>query len=208
MAAVCHQWQVTFVEVTRALAEDSTWIAESLAGTASSGSGRVRQDGRARPVRRLATVADGTQSGGLSAGGPAPAGADLRSPCPDDHLRVLSVADEWWGGFGGEAGSLQRALLLPALFSQHFAGSGPSLTRGPPTSTSSASIRLLRHGVAAALYRRFFELARSSGRRPVHAIITPRSAPTGTVPGCNRRDRGSPVGGYAGARCDSTICRS
>lgn len=31
--------------------------------------------------------------------------------------------DEWWGGFGGSAGAVQRAVLLPRLFFQHFTDS-------------------------------------------------------------------------------------
>lgn len=33
---------------------------------------------------------------------------------------MLAVMDDWWGGLQGQAGSQQRALLLPRLFLQHF----------------------------------------------------------------------------------------
>jgi ribosomal protein S18 acetylase RimI-like enzyme len=46
----------------------------------------------------------------------------------------------------------------PSVAYIHFVGVDPALRR---------------HGVAAALYRRFFDLARSRGRRSVHAITSP-----------------------------------
>lgn len=48
-----------------------------------------------------------------------PGGLQTRHPRADDHAHGLAVLDDWWGGFGGEAGSRERALLLPRLFFQH-----------------------------------------------------------------------------------------
>ena len=45
-----------------------------------------------------------------------------RRPRAEDQPRVLAVLDDWWGGSGGPAGSRERALLLPRLFFEHFAG--------------------------------------------------------------------------------------
>ncbi|MGW7069233.1 N-acetyltransferase family protein [Streptomyces sp. NPDC054855] len=38
----------------------------------------------------------------------------------EDHPQVLAVLDAWWGGMKGPAGALERSLLLPRLYFQHF----------------------------------------------------------------------------------------
>lgn len=53
--------------------------------------------------------------------GQLPGDLTLRRPAPSDHPRLQVALAEWWGGLGGEAGALQRQLLVPRLFLQHFA---------------------------------------------------------------------------------------
>jgi len=50
-----------------------------------------------------------------------PAELSVAHPTADDHSRLQQGLESWWGGFGGEAGAQQRALLVPRLFLQHFA---------------------------------------------------------------------------------------
>ncbi|MEU5235645.1 hypothetical protein ACH4UR_02190 [Streptomyces lydicus] len=51
-----------------------------------------------------------------------PEGFLVRHPVPADHRRLQVALAGWWGGLGGDAGALQRQLLVPRLFLQHFAG--------------------------------------------------------------------------------------
>ncbi|MGY1739182.1 MULTISPECIES: N-acetyltransferase family protein [unclassified Blastococcus] len=51
-----------------------------------------------------------------------PEGLTARRPVEADHARVQAVLADWWGHLGGDSGDLQRALLLPRLFFQHFTG--------------------------------------------------------------------------------------
>lgn len=116
----------------------------------------------------------------------------VRRPTETDHARVLAVLDRWWGGFGGDDGSRERALLLPRLFFQHFAttsflGEHQDGTIGAfligflsQSDTDTAYIHfvgvapeLRGQGVAAALYRAFFDTARTHGRRYVHCVTSP-----------------------------------
>ena len=53
----------------------------------------------------------------------------MRQPIVADHPRLLAVLDEWWGELGGEAGRLERALLMPRLFLQHFTDTSSSVER-------------------------------------------------------------------------------
>ncbi|WP_261571225.1 GNAT family N-acetyltransferase, partial [Frankia gtarii] len=118
-----------------------------------------------------------------------------RRPRGADQARVLAVLDDWWGGFGGEAGSRQRALLLPRLFFQHFANTcvlgeavDGRLTAFLIAFRSAAQPdaayihfvgvdpALRRRGVAAALYRWFFAQAAAGGARRVEAITSPGNA--------------------------------
>ncbi|WP_250279256.1 GNAT family N-acetyltransferase [Frankia sp. Cppng1_Ct_nod] len=121
-----------------------------------------------------------------------PPGLTLRHPQAADHPRVLAVMDDWWAGFQGRAGSLRRASLLPRLFFQHFTTSGYIVENDngrlmaflvgflSQTAPDEAYIHfvgvdpaLRRHGVAAALYQRFFELAEENGRHTVRCITSP-----------------------------------
>ncbi|SEG64721.1 Acetyltransferase (GNAT) family protein [Actinacidiphila yanglinensis] len=124
-----------------------------------------------------------------------PAGLALRSPRVDDHARVLAVLDQWWGGLGGETGSRERALLLPRLYFQHFTGTSRLAER--PSGDLAAFLigffsqdqpevayihfagvdpALHGRGIATALYRRFFALARGEGRHRVLAITSPSNS--------------------------------
>ncbi|CAJ62384.1 conserved hypothetical protein; putative N-acetyltransferase domain [Frankia alni ACN14a] len=118
-----------------------------------------------------------------------------RRPGGADQARVLAVLDDWWGALGGEAGSRQRALLLPRLFFQHFADTSllGEATDGRLTAfligfrsaaqPDAAYIHfvgvdpaLRRRGVAAGLYRWFFAQAAAGGARRVDAITSPGNA--------------------------------
>ncbi|WP_018638741.1 GNAT family N-acetyltransferase [Parafrankia elaeagni] len=124
-----------------------------------------------------------------------PDGLVLRHPGADDQRRVLAVLDDWWAGFQGDAGSLQRSLLLPRLFFQHFTDSSYLVERADgrlvafligfmsQSQPEAAYIHfvgvdpsLRRRGVAEGLYRRFFRLAAARGRSRVQCITSPGNA--------------------------------
>ncbi|WP_190079108.1 GNAT family N-acetyltransferase [Streptomyces longisporoflavus] len=131
-------------------------------------------------------------------------GLTARHPVEDDHSRVLAVVDAWWGGLKGEAGALERALLLPRLYFQHFTttsfvverdgGDGEDRGEGDgqlvaflvgflsQTEPDAAYVHFVGvdpglhgQGVGRSLYRAFFALARSHGRRYVHCITSPQN---------------------------------
>jgi lysophospholipase L1-like esterase/predicted GNAT superfamily acetyltransferase len=121
-----------------------------------------------------------------------PEGLVLRHPDAEDHRRVLAVLDLWWGGLGGDAGSMQRSLLLPRLFFQHFTDSSYLVERDNGqlvaflvgfVSQSDPEVAyihfvgvdpsLRRSGLARWLYRRFFELAAARGCSRVRCITSP-----------------------------------
>ncbi|MGW6877387.1 N-acetyltransferase family protein [Streptomyces xanthophaeus] len=119
-----------------------------------------------------------------------PAGLRVRHIADDDHLRVLGVLDAWWGGLKGEAGATERALLLPRLYFQHFTTTSFLVERDggevaaflSQTQPETAYVHFVGvdpdlHGlgVGRALYRAFFTLARSHGRRYVHCITSPEN---------------------------------
>ena len=124
-----------------------------------------------------------------------PDGLVLRHPTEDDHGRVLAVMDVWWDEFGGPAGSVQRALLLPRLFFQHFTDSswlaedGAGTLRAflvgflSPSRPDVAYVHfvgvdpaLRRAGVAATLYGRFFDHAAARGASSAACITSPSNA--------------------------------
>lgn len=131
---------------------------------------------------------------GRGTAGPSDVDLDLlvRHPTADDHPRVLAVMDEWWDGLGGTEGSVQRALLLPRLFFQHFSDSS-YLAERPDSSLVAFLVGLLsparpdvayihfvgvdpgvrRTGVAAGLYHRFFRMAVGRGARLAQCITSP-----------------------------------
>jgi ribosomal protein S18 acetylase RimI-like enzyme len=124
-----------------------------------------------------------------------PAGLVARHPVAEDHPRVLAVLDRWWGGLKGEAGALERALLLPRLYFQHFTTTSfvvedsSSELAGflvgflSQTDPETAYIHFVGvdpalhgQGVGQALYRAFFGLAGKHGRRVVRGITSPENA--------------------------------
>ncbi|MFJ5776261.1 GNAT family N-acetyltransferase [Streptomyces sp. NPDC093094] len=128
-----------------------------------------------------------------------PAGLRARHLADEDHLRVLAVLDMWWGGLKGEAGATERALLLPRLYFQHFTTTSFLVERDSVERDSGEIAAFLvgflsqaepetayvhfvgvdpalhGQGVGRALYRAFFALARSHGRRHVHCITSPEN---------------------------------
>ena len=105
-----------------------------------------------------------------------------RSAVPEDHRWILSVVDDWWGTPVGRS--------LPRLFLEHFhrtsfvaeeEGRPVGFLIGflSPSKAAEAYIHFAgvhpesrRKGIGAALYQRFFALARTDGRRQVKAITT------------------------------------
>ncbi|MBL1091763.1 MULTISPECIES: GNAT family N-acetyltransferase [Streptomyces] len=126
--------------------------------------------------------------------GAIPSGLTLRHPVPSDHPRLQVALADWWGGLGGEVGALQRKLLVPRLFLQHFAGTS-FLVERPDGTLHAFLIGLLsqtdprtayihfvgicpdgrRDGLGRALYERFFALAREAGRSQVRCITSPNN---------------------------------
>ncbi|MFI2782463.1 GNAT family N-acetyltransferase [Streptomyces sp. ALB3] len=117
-----------------------------------------------------------------------------RHPVEEDHSRVLAVLDAWWGGLKGEAGSVERALLLPRLYFQHFTTTSfvverddggiaaflvGFMSQAEPEAAyvhfAGVDPALHGQGVGRALYRSFFALARSHGRRSVHCVTSPEN---------------------------------
>ncbi|UQT58677.1 GNAT family N-acetyltransferase [Streptomyces durmitorensis] len=108
---------------------------------------------------------------------------------------MLAVLDTWWGGLKGKAGSTERALLLPRLYFQHFTTTSFLVERDSgevaaflvgflsPTLPDTAYVHFVGvdpalhgHGIGRTLYRAFFGLAQSHGRRYVHCITSPENA--------------------------------
>ncbi|TJZ53144.1 GNAT family N-acetyltransferase [Streptomyces piniterrae] len=116
----------------------------------------------------------------------------LRHPAASDHPRLQVALADWWGGLGGDAGVLQRQLLVPRLFLQHFAETS-YLVEGDDgalrafligflsqTEPKTAYIHFVgvcpegqRGGLGSALYHRFFDTARGHGRTQVRCITSP-----------------------------------
>ncbi|MDA5280989.1 GNAT family N-acetyltransferase [Streptomyces sp. NPDC054904] len=104
---------------------------------------------------------------------------------------MLAVLDDWWGGLKGGAGAVERALLLPRLYFQHFTTTSFLIERADAevaaflvgflsqTEPDTAYVHFVGvdpalhgKGVGRALYSAFFALARSHGRRYVHCITS------------------------------------
>jgi ribosomal protein S18 acetylase RimI-like enzyme len=121
-------------------------------------------------------------------------GLAVRHPTEDDHPRVQAVMAEWWGGLSGEAGTQQRALLLPRLFFQHFTDTSYLAERDQQLvsfligflSQSQPGVAYIhfagvhpahrRAGLGAALYERFIEQVSQRGVRVVKCITSPVNA--------------------------------
>lgn len=116
---------------------------------------------------------------------PLPEGYTLRSPKETDHLRVIAVLSDWWGG-------RDLSHLLPRLYFQHFNDTSFIVEKDgelvafligfmSQSEKGTAYIHFVgvhpehrKHHLGQALYERFFVLARARGAHEVHAI-------TGTV---------------------------
>lgn len=105
------------------------------------------------------------------------------------------MLDRWWGGLKGPAGAIERALLLPRLYFQHFTTTS-FLVERPDGELAAFLVGFLSQtepdvayvhfvgvdpalhgqGVGRALYRAFFALVRAQGRRYVHCITSPENA--------------------------------
>ncbi|MFC0600380.1 GNAT family N-acetyltransferase [Streptomyces palmae] len=123
-----------------------------------------------------------------------PPGTALRHPTEADHARLQVALTEWWGGLGGEVGSMQRRLMVPRLFLQHFAdtsfwvedadGSLQAFLIGflSQTDPRTAYIHYVgvhperrRSGLGSALYHRFFALVQEHGRDRVRCLTGPNN---------------------------------
>lgn len=121
-----------------------------------------------------------------------PTGAVWRRPTETDHARVLAELDRWWQDFGGAAGSVERSLLLPRLYFQHFTGMSRLVERADGTlmaflvgflSPDRPQVGYIhfvgvdptchRSGLGAELYRRFFRDAAEAGATRVSCITSP-----------------------------------
>jgi pimeloyl-ACP methyl ester carboxylesterase/GNAT superfamily N-acetyltransferase len=116
---------------------------------------------------------------------PFPEGYTLRHPTEADHLRVIGVLSDWWGG-------RDLSHLLPRLYFQHFNDTSFIVEHNgelvafligflSQSEVGQAYIHFVgvhpehrKHHLGQALYERFFQLARARGATEVHAI-------TGTV---------------------------
>lgn len=115
----------------------------------------------------------------------APTGVRFRRPTEADHRAVVTRVDEWWGG---------RRLhdLLPRLWFQHFTGTswiaetadgalaGFLVGFVSPDDPRVAYVHMVatnpnhrRNGLAAQLYRRFFDDVRARGADEIRAITWP-----------------------------------
>ncbi|WP_261717325.1 GNAT family N-acetyltransferase [Streptomyces sp. FZ201] len=123
-----------------------------------------------------------------------PDGLTARHPTVEDHPRVLAVLETWWGGLKGEAGALERALLLPRLYFQHFTTTSyvvehrdgqlaaflvGFMSQSEPDTAYVHFVgvdpALHGRGIGQALYGAFFELARAHGRRVVRCVTSPEN---------------------------------
>jgi predicted GNAT superfamily acetyltransferase len=121
-----------------------------------------------------------------------PDGLSVRHPLAADHPRIQAVLAGWWGDLGGAAGRLERALLVPRLYLQHFTDTSFVVERADGTlgafligfrSQSRPDVAyihfvgvapdLRRMHVAAALYEGFIEEVRATGARRVQSCTSP-----------------------------------
>jgi ribosomal protein S18 acetylase RimI-like enzyme len=119
----------------------------------------------------------------------------LREPAEADHPAMVAAIDAWWGARQGAGGSERLAALLPRVWVQHFSDTSLVLEHDDgrlaafligflsPARTGEAYIHfvgvdpaLRRGGVAAGLYRRFFDLAAARGAHTVSCVTSPGNA--------------------------------
>jgi len=112
-------------------------------------------------------------------------GIRFRRPVEDDHLTVVAVADDWWGG-------RRMRAFLPRFWFRHFTGTswiaetddghlmGFLIGFISPDHPDQAYAHMIgtspnsRHrGVGRGLYERFFDDARAHGATSVIAITWP-----------------------------------
>ncbi|MBM9623869.1 GNAT family N-acetyltransferase [Streptomyces zhihengii] len=123
-----------------------------------------------------------------------PPGLTARHLMDEDHLPVLAVLDRWWGGLKGQAGSTERALLLPRLYFDHFTTTSFVVERDgeiaafligflSQTEPGTAYVHfagvdpaLHGQGVGRALYQAFFAIAQSYGRHHVRCVTSPENS--------------------------------
>ena len=116
----------------------------------------------------------------------------VRHPTASDHPRLQRALAGWWGDLGGEAGRLERSLLLPRLFLQHFAGTS-FIAEQPDGSIAAFLIgfrsqsqpdvayihfvavapELRRLKLATRLYERFAREQHEAGARLVRSCTSP-----------------------------------
>ena len=118
-----------------------------------------------------------------------------RRPTEADHARVQAVLGEWWGNLGGERGDLQRALLVPRLFLQHFSDTSTVVEDGDgrlvafligflsPARPQTAYVHFVGvdpaaqgSGLGRLLYEAFFAVATARGALEVRCITSPSNA--------------------------------
>jgi ribosomal protein S18 acetylase RimI-like enzyme len=121
----------------------------------------------------------------------------FRRPTEDDHARVLTVMEQWWGGLGGPEGARRRAALLPRLFFQHFTNTSLVVEHPDgglaaflvgflsPAEPGTAYIHfvgvdpgLRGRGLGAELYHRFADDVARAGARTVRAVTSPVNTPS------------------------------
>jgi ribosomal protein S18 acetylase RimI-like enzyme len=108
----------------------------------------------------------------------------IRKAEPSDHARVAAVIDDWWGG-------RRMRDMLPRLFFTHFRDTSfvaeedgelvgflcGFLSQTHPEQAYCHFVGVApehRHaGLAAELYERFFDAARTAGRTSVHCVTSP-----------------------------------
>lgn len=108
---------------------------------------------------------------------------------------MLAVLNDWWGGLKGDAGAVERALLLPRLYFQHYTTTSfviedtdgrlaaflvGFLSQAEPETAYIHFVgvdpALQGQGVGQALYQAFFALAEQQRRRIVRCITSPENA--------------------------------
>jgi ribosomal protein S18 acetylase RimI-like enzyme len=109
----------------------------------------------------------------------------FRHPTEDDHVRIVGLVDEWWGG-------RRMRALLPRLWFQHFTGTSwiaeaddgrlsgfviAFVSQDDPTTgyvhMVGADPNRRRAGVGRALYEQVFEDLGARGVRRVKAVTWP-----------------------------------
>ncbi|MGY1812904.1 N-acetyltransferase family protein [Blastococcus sp. SYSU D00820] len=121
-----------------------------------------------------------------------PEGLTARHPVEADHPRVQAVLGEWWGHLGGREGDLQRALLVPRLFLQHFTDTSTVVEDADgrlvafllgflsPARPATAYVHFVGvdpaaqgRGLGRRLYEGFSAAAAARGAREIRCITSP-----------------------------------